>query len=135
MDAELAIDLGEVVLDRLRAEEEGLGRLLVARARGDGPQDLKLLRRQLVETAGIAPARRLTGGLELGAGALCPRRSLEAFEELVGDAQVLAGLRPRPRPAEPLAVVELDARPLERVGVLVVEEGERLPESPGRRAS
>ncbi len=47
-DPELPIDLGEVKLDRLRAQEECGGRLLVGRPIRHDPSDLKLLRREAV---------------------------------------------------------------------------------------
>lgn len=46
VDAELAVDLAEVELDRLGADEERGSRFLVGCAVGDGERDLQLVRGQ-----------------------------------------------------------------------------------------
>ena len=62
--AELAVDVAEVELDRLRREEQRRGRLAVRRAARDEHGDLQLARRQL---AGLRAARAaaLAGGRQL----------------------------------------------------------------------
>src|SRR5437016_14264068 len=76
-DAELPIDVPQVVLDRLRAEEEFRGGLARRAAAGEEQRDLELLGRQVSERAGVAPPRRFPGGAQLGARKLRPRRRTE----------------------------------------------------------
>src|SRR4051812_40142931 len=73
-DAELRVDLAQVVLDGPPAEEQPRGDLRVAQALlGHELGDLQLLRREVVERAGVALARGLAGRPQLRAGPLGPR--------------------------------------------------------------
>src|SRR5437016_7370260 len=81
-DAELPIDVPQVILDRLRAEEEPRGGLARRAAAGEQQRDLELLGRQVSERAGVAAPRRLSGRGELGARELRPRRRSKPVEEL-----------------------------------------------------
>src|SRR2546423_10240403 len=81
-DAELPIDVPQVVLDRLRAEEEPRGGLARRAAAGEEQRDLELLGCQVSERAGVAAPRRFTGGRQLGARKLRPRRRSKPVEEL-----------------------------------------------------
>src|SRR2546423_3435972 len=81
-DAELPIDVPQVVLDRLRAEEEPRGGLARRAPAREEQRDLELLRCQVSEGAGGAAPRRLAGGGELRARKLGPRRGSEPLEEL-----------------------------------------------------
>src|SRR4051812_47086646 len=95
-DVELLEDLPQVVVDRPRAQEE-LGRdLPVRRALADEAGDLQLLRCELVGSAGITFACRLTAGAELAPRPLLPRNGPEAPEGLQGGAQMGARLKPSP---------------------------------------
>src|SRR2546421_11789372 len=66
-DAELPVDVSQVVLDRLRAEEETGSGFARRAAAGEEQGDLELLGRQVAERARVAPPRRLAGRGELGA--------------------------------------------------------------------
>src|SRR4051794_23938507 len=88
--AELAVDAAQVVLDRLRAEVELRRGLSGRQARGELEGDLQLARRQLVERARIALARRLSRCRELEARALGPGLGAQPAECRVGVAQVRA---------------------------------------------
>ena len=70
-DAELAVDARQVRLDRLRAEEQVGGRLLVRRAARDAARDLQLLRRQSLAVA-LRAARARAGRCRRARGALAP---------------------------------------------------------------
>lgn len=58
-DAELPVDVPEVEVDRLRAQEELGGGLLVRRAAGDDERDLELLRRQPLGARRVVARNRL----------------------------------------------------------------------------
>src|SRR3954463_2640085 len=63
-DAELRVDARKIVLDRLLAEQELAGDLLVRATTGDEPGDLRLaLRQQAIGSVGGSPA----GGADPGA--------------------------------------------------------------------
>src|SRR4051794_8480770 len=73
-DAELRVHLAQVVLDRPPAEEQPRGDLRVAQAvLGHELGDLQLLRREVVERARVALARRLACGPQLRARPFGPR--------------------------------------------------------------
>ena len=126
--AELAVDVAQVVVDGLRAEEQLRRRLARRVALGEHERDLELARRQLVERARVALARRLAGGEQLGPGALRPRRRAELVEGVDGAAQLLARLHAPARAPQPLAVAQARAGLLEAVGRQRVQ-AERLLEA------
>src|SRR3954447_9080371 len=90
MNAELPIDVTEVVFDRLGTEEERRGSLARRLPLGEETRDLQLLRRQVVERARVAAARGLARGRELRASLLGPRARPERFEHPESLAQLLA---------------------------------------------
>src|SRR3954463_15398763 len=70
VDPELPVDVAEVVLDGLRAQEQ-LGRRLARGVPvGEEHADLELLRGELVEARRVAPTCALAGGKEFRVGAL-----------------------------------------------------------------
>src|SRR4051794_25508614 len=79
-DAELAVDVAQVVLDRLRAEEHRRRRLARRPPAGEEERDLELLRRELIQRRRIAPACGLARRAELGACQVRPRRRAERVE-------------------------------------------------------
>src|SRR5690242_3695520 len=87
MDAELLVDVAQVVLDGLRAQEDcccGLARRLSARQQ---ESDLELLRREVVDRRGVATPCRLTACRELRPRALGPRPGAESLEVIECGAQ------------------------------------------------
>src|SRR3954471_18125061 len=115
VDVELHVDVAEVVLDRLGAEEQRRGGLARRLARGEQEPDLQLLGRERVDRAWLAPAQRLARGRELRAGAVGPRPRVEALERLPRRAPLLAGAHPLARATQSLAVGQPRARRLEAV--------------------
>ena len=71
-DAELREHLAQVVLDRLRADEQLRGDALVGGALADQPRDLQLLRGELGQRADVALAGGLAGRPQLAPRALGP---------------------------------------------------------------
>jgi hypothetical protein len=126
-DAELGEDLAQVVFDRARAEEQMGGDLAIGQALGGQARDLEFLRRQPVQCRGLTVASGLAGGAQLRFGALCPRDRAQGTEQPGGGAQVRTCLRPFPVTAQPLAVEQFGAGPLER------REGVRQPSSLGEQ--
>ena len=122
-DAELAVDAREVGLDRLRAEEEVRGGLLVRRPAGDAAGDLLLLVREPVAVALRAARDALPGPGQLAPGALRPGLRAERLEAGERLPELRACVDPPPRAAQPLAVTEAGARELEGHIVGVTREG------------
>src|SRR3954452_23496261 len=82
VDRKLPIDVAQVVLDCLRAEEQG-GRGFARRAPvGQQQRHLQLLGRQLAETARVAAAGGLAGRSQFCAGELAPWTRCESVERL-----------------------------------------------------
>ena len=123
VDAELLVDVAQVVLDGLRAEEQR-GRGFPGRlARGEQQRDLQFLRRQLLQRAGVPPPEGLAGRGELGAGPVGPGTGVEVIERVRRRAELLAGQDPVPGPPQALPVGQPRARGLERVrGLLVLAQ-------------
>ena len=118
-DPELAVDRAEVVLDRLRAEEQRGGDLAVGAALGDLERDLELLGGQLVGgDGGRGRAGRAAGGAQLRARALGPRLGAEALEHRERGAERGARVGAALGAAQALAVEQLGARGLERLARL-----------------
>src|SRR3954447_8941116 len=97
MNAELPIDVTEVVFDRLGTEEERRGRLARRLPLGEETRDLQLLRREVVERARVAAARRLARGRELRPSLLGPRVRTERLEHRQSLTQLLARADALPR--------------------------------------
>ena len=72
VDPELAVDRGEVVLDRLGADEDRRSGLARGHPVREQPCDLQLLRREVVERRVVAPPRGLPGRRQLDAGLFGP---------------------------------------------------------------
>ena len=115
MDAELAVGVAQVVLDRLRAEEHGCRGFARGPAAGEEERDLELLRGQAAEPARVARSDALTRRGELGAGGPGPRRGAEIVEDVERASQVLARADALAGASQPGAVGELCPRRLERV--------------------
>src|SRR5262249_23468986 len=115
VDAELLVDVAQVVFDRLRAQKQGRCGLAGRLTCGEQQRDLELLRRQLVDGGRFAAAECLAAGLNLAVCSLCPRTRVEALKGLHGHPELLAGSHPVPRSAQTLAVGQSRARGLERV--------------------
>src|SRR3954452_19946619 len=97
MDAELPIHVTQVVLDRLGTEEERRGSLARRLPLGEETRDLQLLRREVVEGARVAAARRLARGRQLRPSLLGPRMRAELLEHRQSLAQLLARMDALPR--------------------------------------
>src|SRR4051812_10220514 len=119
-DAELPVDVTEVVLDRLGAENQLCARLAICRSPRHGARDLQLLRRQAVTEIDVATAHRLAGRAELLLGAGRPRHRLELRESVQRRAEVLARLHATPGSSKALAEDQRRARPAERHPRIVV---------------
>src|SRR5437763_4272921 len=109
-DAELAVHVAKVVLDRLRAQKERRRRLAGGTPFREQDGDLELLWREVIEGARIAAAGGLAGGRELGTGQLGPGRWAEAVEELERRTQLFAGPDALAGTAEARSVGEARAR-------------------------
>src|SRR5580700_3856948 len=80
VDAQLQVHVTQVILDRLRAEEQRRGGFARRLATGQQDGDLQLLRGQLVDRARVAAAERLAGRGELRACAVGPRVRSQRLE-------------------------------------------------------
>src|SRR5438477_12066500 len=109
VDGELLVDVAQVVLDRLRAEEQRRRRLSCRLARGQQERDLQLLWGQLVERGRVAPSERLAGCRQLGAGAACPWSGAKTFERLERVSKLRPSQNSVPRAAQTLAVGQVGA--------------------------
>ena len=116
---ELQVHVAQVVLDRLRAEEQRGGGLPRGPPAGEHAGDLQLLRRQVVEAGGAAALGGLAGGAQLGGRLVGPRDGAEPLERRERGPQVRAGVDAALQAAQPGAVGQLGAGGLEVVrGVL-----------------
>src|SRR4249919_1158540 len=113
-DLELPEHLVQVVLDRLRAEEELRGDVLVRLPLADQAGDLQLLRRQLVDRARISSTHCLAGRTQLGTRPLRPGLGTELLEAVDRGTQLLASIRTPALAAQELPVQKLRSRPVER---------------------
>ena len=77
---------------------------LVCRTPSDAPYDLQLLRRQLVEIAGITLPRRLPGRTQLESRAFLPRGGSEALKGIERASQLDTGLRATLQPSQLLTI-------------------------------
>src|SRR3954451_24774478 len=114
-DAELLVDVPQVVLDGLRTQEDRRGRLAGGLAVGQEARDLALLRRQLIECRRVATARGCAGRRQLGAGLIGPRRRAEALERLERRVQLVARADALARAPQARPVGQPRARGLEHV--------------------
>jgi hypothetical protein len=129
MDAELAVDLPQVELDRLGRQEQVGGDIAVGRAALDGLGHPPFLRgeRSLVRRL---PAAR-SGRAQLGFGLAGPGVGVQLLEGVQRGPQVHAGRRAPAGPVQAAAEREQGACPFERHGPPVVERecaGEGLVE-------
>src|SRR5713101_222710 len=81
-DAQLAVDVAQVVLDGLRADEQSFCDLSIARSLAHGQRDLQLLRRKPVGTGKGARSQANPGGLQLVVSACSPTVSADCAERL-----------------------------------------------------
>src|SRR3954454_21169396 len=110
---DLAVDMPEVELDRLRAQEQRVRDALVRLTFGHHRRDLSFLRRQL-GTARPRPALRPpTTGAQLSYRLLRPRQRTERYEPPVRIVQMPARLDAPPVTSQPLTPAQLRARSLE----------------------
>jgi len=94
LDVELGVDVAQVVLDGLGAEEQG-GRRLTNRLAADQVQgDLQFARGQLARRAGSGTMDRRPGGDQLVGRLVGPRPRTEPAEIVMGTLQVWAGVHP-----------------------------------------
>jgi hypothetical protein len=98
-----------VVLDRARADEQPGGDLLIREAVIGEPGDLHLLRGELAARPDGAFAHRLAGGLQLSTGPLGEPLHAHRAVQLLGDAQLLAGVPAPTLAAQPFAVEQMGA--------------------------
>src|SRR2546423_10517688 len=115
MDVELPIDVPQVVLDRLRAEEEACRSLARCLSPRQQEGDLQLLRRQVAQGAGIAASSGFPRRRQLRARELGPRRRTEPVEDLDRGAQFLPRASPLPRTTESGAVGQVCSGRLEEL--------------------
>jgi hypothetical protein len=124
-----------VVLDGAWADEQPCADLGVGGAVAGEPGDLGLSQGELVAGLGGAFAGGLAGGQQLARGALGERLEARGREQLVSDAQLLAGVQPPALAAQPLAVEQMRAgelhahagapEPLDRLAVKVLAVGQQ----------
>jgi len=126
--AELAVDVAEVRLDRLGAEEQ-LGRGFPdGGAVGDDQRDAKFLRGEHVGGGMAAGGWGAdAGGAEFAAGALCPWVGGESLEGSERVGKLVAGVCAAARSAESLAIAQLGAGALQRARHVIVQP-ERVQE-------
>jgi hypothetical protein len=111
----------QVILDGLRAQEQGSGGFPGRAPLGQAQRDLDLLRGQVVERGLVSPPGGLAGRGELGPCHLRPRVGAEAVEHVDRGAKLLAGPDPLPLPPQPGAVGQVRAGGLEGVRRLGVQ--------------
>ena len=104
MQVELAVDAGQVVLDRLRTEEDLRPDLPIRQALRDERRDLELLRCQLFSLVELAPRQAFARRAQLGGCGLVPRSSPKLVEYFERCSKVRSRVPPAIRPAEALAV-------------------------------
>src|SRR6185437_12842782 len=115
VDVQLLVDVPEVILHGLGAQEQrGRGFPCCPPAR-QGQRDLQLLRGQLVDRARIPPQERLAGGREFGARPAGPWTGAETLEDVQRGPKLLAGEHPVPGTPQALAVGQPGPRRLEGI--------------------
>ena len=112
-DAELGEDLGQVVLDGVRADEQPGADLRVGQAVPGKQRDLHLLGGQLPagpgRGVGAARAGGFPGGEQLPAGPFCESFHPDLVQHLVSDVQLLTRVTAAALAAQPLAVEQVAA--------------------------
>ena len=116
--------------DGAGADEQFRGDLAVAASVSGQPDDVLLLRSELAVGVDLAFADLLAGGEEFPARALGEGVGADRVEQVVGGAQLVAGVEPAVLPAEPLTVEQVSpgqvgpqlgaAQPLDRLGVALL---------------
>jgi hypothetical protein len=104
-----------VILDGLRAQEQGGGSLPGRTAAGQAQRDLEFLRGQVIEGGHVPPPRGLAGGGELGPRRLGPRGGAEVVEHVHRGAKFVAGPDPLPLAPQASTVGQVRAGSLEGV--------------------
>src|SRR5205823_3419744 len=99
-DAQLGVDLVQVVADRVPAQEQPAGDLLVGQPLAGQLGDPQLLCGEPGPGAGVERTGGLAAGPQLGPDLLGPGRRAQPFVQLQGNAQVAAGLGPPARAPE-----------------------------------
>jgi hypothetical protein len=102
-----------VVVDRVGADEQLGGDLLVGGTVGREAGDLCFLGGQVVARLDGPFARMFAGCFELDPGAFGERFHAELREQFVGGAELLARVAPAALAAQPFAVEEIGARELD----------------------
>src|SRR6266568_4569202 len=108
-DTQLAEHFLQVVLDRVRADEQPGRDLAVGQAFRDEPGDPCLLGRELVDGLAAALADPLTGCLQLDASARREALGAHRLEHVVCDAQLSPRIPAAPLPTQPFPVEEVGA--------------------------
>jgi len=103
-DAELLVNLAQVVVDGGRAEEQPGGDVPVGCSLRRQPGDLGLLRGEPRAVLFGALHNVLAGGGQFGAGPLGEPAGAHPLETLKGSAELVAGVAPAPLAAQPLSV-------------------------------
>src|SRR5512132_102950 len=134
VDAELPVDVAQVVLDRLRAEKHRGRRLPSGTAVGEEQGDLELLGRQLVERRRVPLPGGLARRLELGTCEVRPWLGAEGVEDADCLPKLLSCPNAPARTPEPRAVAEVRPAGLEDVGRLAVSRRSLVSIRGGNRA-
>ena len=124
-DAELSIDLPQVVVDSVRTDEQLCCDLGVRSADRSEPGDVRLLRRELVSAVDSPLPRGFSSRRQLDPGAFPEVNSSHRVEHLECSAQRLAGIATPTDSTEPLAVHEASSRHV-RPGISSLEEPDRF---------
>ena len=130
-DPKLPEHVAQMEVDRPWTQEELRGHFAIVETARDVASDLKLLRRQIVRTARLSPARSLPTGAELTRRPFGPKGGAEGLEAVERRTQVLAGVDAPAGATEELAERELGPRPLERAHGRPMELERRLEKALG----
>src|SRR5216683_435646 len=124
LDAKLSEHTAEVVVDGRRADVQLGGGFRVRRALGDEPGDLPLPGREVAAGLDRASSRGLTGGGQLGTGAL-GEGGAGHDKSVLGGAESFTGISTASASAKPFAVQQVPASELHSV-VAVFELEDRF---------
>ena len=129
-DAQFGEDLAKVPFDGSGADEQFRGDLRVGASVSGQPGDVLLLRGEFGVGGHLPLADRLASGEQFPAGSLGEGLSANHGEQVVGGAQLVAGVTPPELAAKPLAVEQVGtgelgpqpgaAEPLDRLGVVML---------------
>ena len=110
-----------MILNRLRAEEEGGCSLPGGLAAREDLRDTELLARERLRGGRPSPACRLAGGKELAACHLSPRLGTQSFKNLERYAELATRARPLAMPSKAAAIRKPCDSKLEHIGGLLVQ--------------